>query len=254
MMTRTVAMRVVILRQPERARELCAALEDVGIETVVHPITRIVFLEPDDPDEWRTLVESAEWVVFTSVNAVQSLIEGVGGAAWLGDSLRARKTAVLGQSSFTALGEMNVAADLAELKGTSRELVARLLPALGPRSHVLYPCAARTTGTIEDRLHAGGHDLCKLACYATEPIPASDRLPIDWAGIDAVVVAAPSAVDALRLERNLPGSMVFAAIGPTTARALRDRGFRVLGEASTPDTAAIVKLLTDKCRTVRQGS
>ena len=253
-MTRTVAMRVAILRQPERARELCAALEDVGIETAVHPITRTVFLEPDDPDEWRTLVESAEWVVFTSVNAVHSLIGGVGGGAWLGDSLRARKTAVLGQSSLTALGEMDVAPALAEVKGTSDDLAAGLLQALAPRSRVLYPCAGRTIGTIEDLLHAAGHDLCKLTCYTTEAIPTSDRLPIDWAGMDAAVVAAPSAVEALDLEPNLPGSMVFAAIGPTTARSLRDRGFRVLGEASTPDTAVIVKLLTDECRTVRRGS
>ena len=256
MMTRTatVAMRVAILRQPERARELCAALEDVGIETVVYPITRIVFREPTDAGQWRALVDSAAWVVFTSVNAVQGLARGVGGSAWLGDSLRARKTAVLGRSSLTALGEMNVAPDLAEVKGTSCELVAGLLPALGPRSRVLYPCAARTTAAIEDHLRAAGHDLCKLTCYATEPIPASDRPPIDWDGIDAAVVAASSAVDVLSLEPNLPGSMVFAAIGPTTARSLRDRGFRVLGEASTPDTAAIVKLLADECRTVRRGS
>ena len=253
MMTQPVALRVAILRQPERARELCAALKEVGIESVVHPITRIVFREPDDPDEWRTLVESAEWVVFTSVNAVRSLAGGVGGAAWLGDSLRVRKTAVLGQSSLTALDEMNVAPDLADVQGTSGDLAASLLQALAPRSRVLYPCAARTRGTLEDRLHAAGHDLCKLICYATEPIPASDRRSIDWAGIDAAVVAAPSAVDALGLEPNLPGSMVFAAIGPTTARALRDGGFHLLGEASTPDTAGMVKLLANECRTVRRA-
>ncbi len=247
-------MRVAVLRQPERARELCAALDDIGIETEVHPITRIVFQEPDDPDQWRAFVESAAWVVFTSLNAVQGLARGVGGSAWLGDSLRARKTAVLGQSSLTALGEMNVAPDLAVVKGTSTELVGALLPALAPRSRVLYPCAARTAAAIEDHLRAAGHDLCKLICYATEPIPASDRPPIDWNRIDAAVVAAPSAVEVLSLEPNLPGSMVFAAIGPTTARSLRDRGFRVLGEAATPDTAAIVKLLADECRTVRRGS
>lgn len=253
-MTPTVTMRVAILRQPERARELCAALQNVGIDTVVHPITRIVFQEPDDSDQWRNRVEWVEWVVFTSVNAVHGLTRGVGGSAWLGDSLRDRKTAVLGQSSLSALADMNVTPDLAELKGTSRELAAGLLSALAPRSHVLYPCAAHTTGTIEEHLHPAGHDVNKLTCYATEPIPASARPPIDWDSIDVAVIAAPSAVDALSLEPNLPRNMMFAAIGPTTARSLRDRGFQVLGEASTPDTAAIVKLLTDECRTVRRRS
>ena len=124
-------MRVAILRQPERARELATALEVVGIETVVYPITRIVFREPTDAGHWRTLVESAEWVVFTSVNAVQGLARGVGGSAWLGDSLRARKTAVLGQSSLTALGEMNVAPELAEVKGRSGDLAVGLVSRRG---------------------------------------------------------------------------------------------------------------------------
>jgi len=149
---------------------------------------------------------------------------------------------------------MNVTPDIVELKGTSRELAASLLTTLAPRSHVLYPCAARTTGTLEDHLHPAGHDLQRLICYATEPIPAGDRGRIDWDRIDAAVVAAPSAVDVLSLEPNLPSRMVFAAIGPTTERSLREHGFRVLGVAATPGTAGIVKLLTDECPALRRRS
>jgi len=237
--------RIAILRQPNRAEPLRAALVDAGFEVVVRPVTRVESVAPRKGDDWRGLAAVADWVVFTSLNGVKSFTDGVGGAEALGELLKDRRVAVLGSTSAQGLESAGVKVEVLEERGTSAELVIALLEAMEPESTVLYPRAERTLATLPRALCEAGHHLRQVVCYRTTVLAPQERAALDWDALDAAFVAAPSAVRALNDEASLPNGFGFFAIGQTTAAALGKAGLTVLGVAASPKVESIVKMLVE---------
>jgi uroporphyrinogen III methyltransferase / synthase len=239
--------RIAILRDPERAEPLRAALTEAGFEIVVRPVTQVEYLPPGPAEDWRAWTRAADWVLFTSLNGVQGFARGLGGDRALAEVLAGRRVAVLGATSAQRLEAVGVRPAIVQERGTSADLVWPLLAAMPTPMIVLYPCAEKTLPTLPEAIRAGGHDLRLVACYRTAPW-ASERAPFDWQELDAAVVAAPSAVEALREEPALPSSLGFFAIGPTTGAALRAAGLTVLGIAESPKVESMVALLKEWAR------
>ncbi|MCP4593351.1 MAG: uroporphyrinogen-III synthase [bacterium] len=239
--------RIAVLREPERAESLRAALAEAGFDVIVHPVTRVELLGPAEGDDWETWAEAADWVVFTSLNGVAGFSAGVGGDARLAELLRRPLVAVLGAMSARKLDSIGVTSDVREERGTSVELAAAMVVAVASSSTVLYPCAAQTMPTLPRVLREAGHRLRQVVCYDTQPLAPAERQPLDWGSLAGAVVAAPSAVRALEDEPGLPAGFGFFAIGPTTAAALRAAGLKVLGVAESPTAPAIVRMV---CATV----
>lgn len=108
---------------------------------------------------------------------------------------------------------------------------------------VLFPASSRALPTIAAGLTQLGAKVVQVEAYRTEPaaLDVEDcKARIERGGIGAVTFASPSAV--IELERSL-GKEHFdrlldgakaVAIGPTTARALAERGRApVLAESAT---------------------
>jgi uroporphyrinogen III methyltransferase/synthase len=237
--------RIAILREPERAEPLRAALVGAGFEVVVQPLTRIVSLTPPMGADWPAWTAAADWVVFTSLNGVQGFAQGLGGDDALAKVLAGRRVAVLGAASAQKLEVLGVRADVLEEHGRSAELATALLAAMAPESTVLYFCAEETLPTLSRALRAAGHRLRQVACYRTRPLSPGERMGLDWGALDAALVAAPSAVRALHGDATLPAGFGFFAIGPTTAAALRDAGLAVLGVSPSPKVESIAAMLAD---------
>ena len=235
--------RIAILRQPNRAEPLRAALSDAGFEVVVRPVTGVEYIAPRKRDEWREWTTAADWVVFTSLNGVKGFAAGAGGEDVLGELLEDRRVAVLGSTSARGLEAMGVRVDVLEERGTSAELVTALLAVMEPQSAVLYPRAERTMPTLPRALCEAGYHLRQVVCYRTTALAFEERAALDWARLDAAFVAAPSAVRALDDEVSLPEDFGFFAIGKTTAAALRQAGLTVLGVAESPTVEGVVDLL-----------
>ncbi|WP_129339272.1 uroporphyrinogen-III synthase [Cellulomonas endophytica] len=229
------------------------ALAAAGARALVVPL--LVTADVDDLGPVRaTLADVAAgrvaWLAVTSAAAVPPLVAADAG---LGAALAASGTrvAAVGPGTARALAAAGVATDLvppASLGNAAGLLAVWPERPAGPAPRtVLLPRGDRALPTLPTGLRARGWDVRELVVYRTvdAPDPPSD-VAAAWrgGGVDAVLLASPSAVDALvrRLGPPPPGVLV-ACIGATTADAARERGVPVHAVAAAPTTAALVAAL-----------
>lgn len=124
-------------------------------------------------------------------------------------------------------------------------LAEAMAEALGAAQvRVLLPAAREGRPTLAQVLAARGHDVVRLAMYATVPAPAR-RPPMTWdARVHYIVCASPSAVGGFFAQAEVPGRARFVCIGPTTSAAVRARGQAVFAEAPVHDARGLSAVLT----------
>ena len=95
------------------------------------------------------------------------------------------------------------------------------------------PRGNRSLKTLQERLGAHG--------VKTSPVTIYETVTCNWqAGeVDAVVLASPSAVQALPEEVGKHAKLI--SMGPSTSAAITGRGWRCI-QAETPSTEAILKM------------
>ena len=121
--------------------------------------------------------------------------------------------------------------------GTAADLAGRIVRD-APALPVLFPCSTRRRDALPAALAAAGIPVHELAVYRTDlrSGPLLDRTP------DAVAFFSPSGVAAATADAAFPWTARLAAIGPTTAGALRALGHDpVVAPRPTPD--ALVRAL-----------
>ncbi|MDE3110601.1 MAG: uroporphyrinogen-III synthase, partial [Acidobacteriota bacterium] len=245
--------RIVITRAPEQSGELVRALEDLGAEVLSMPA--VAFAPPED---WRALddalrnLESFDAVLFLSRNAVRYLLArsdelGIKCPA-LGSS--DRLLAAVGPGTAEEAGKYGVKVNFVAKNRTGESLVRELRDRLAGRA-VLLPRSDRGDARISSALREAGANVTEVVAYRTiapkelDPPIVSD---IRRAEVDAIVFASPSAYrnlcDAIGTAamKKIGERVHFAAIGPATARAIRDSGARAGIEISDPSTIGVQSL------------
>ena len=96
------------------------------------------------------------------------------------------------------------------------------------------PRGNRSLKTLQERLGAHGVETSAVTIYETRTC--------DWrAGeVDAVILASPSAAEALPDEVGKHAKLI--SIGPSTSRAVERRGWRCV-QAETPSTEAVLRTI-----------
>ncbi|MFM8381745.1 MAG: uroporphyrinogen-III synthase [Actinomycetota bacterium] len=221
------ARRVIVTRAAEKSGPLVDGLRRFGIEVVEMPLTRTV----DAPDGGAALRDAVanlstyDWVVATSPEGARRLRLALDTASpddtAHQDTSRPRYAAV-GRATAEALG----GADLVPTVQTGAAL-GEAFPD-GPGRVLL--AVARDAGTDFERAAAAkGWVIDRIATYVTEPVPftaseIADRRAV-IADSDAVVMAAPSAVQSWVAAFGSTVPAVVVAMGPSTAEALTSAGF-----------------------------
>lgn len=233
---------MIVTRAAEKSGPLADGLRRFGIDVVEMPLTRTV----DAADGGAALRDAVanlsayDWVVVTSPEGARRMREALdstssgdmvhrdpsrhqstGDAASGTDTSRPRIAAV-GRATAEALG----GADLVPSVQTGAAL-GEAFPD-GPGRVLL--AVARDAGTDFERAAAAkGWTIDRIAVYVTEPVPftpeeiAGMRAVID--DCDAVVMAAPSAVQSWVAALGPTMPAVVVAMGPSTADALAAAGF-----------------------------
>jgi len=209
----------------ERLRELGAAVRELKAIALSPPA------DPGPLDDALLHLDRFRWVVFASATAVDRVLErskelGVSRAA-----LSARSLAAVGPATGARLLSEVRAPDLIPPEATGEALARSLGPFVGGK-RVLLPRAAEGRPEILKGLSAAGAEVTAVEAYRTLPAPAETLIClaswIERAEVDAVAFASPSAVravfEALGPRAGLLGRVLLAAIGPTTAGALREVG------------------------------
>ena len=239
-------VRIAVTRAGERGSPLAAQLRTAGATVHEIPLTRIESL-PGAPlaDAVRRLLQY-QWILLTSVNAVEHLAGALDSPA-LREILRLRKLAVVGSATAAAAEERGWEPTLVP----DRFVAEALLDAMATRAdiegaRILYPSAEGARDVLPAGLRALGATVDVIPVYRSAPDHDGQsvvRRLAKQGELDLVVVAAPSAVDALldavpaEHARRLP----VACIGPVTAKAARVAGFPVRVESTAATSEGLLR-------------
>lgn len=224
--------RVVVTRPRGRAAELTRELRALGAQVVSLPLIRIRSRQP----ALEAALASHDWVALTSLHGVQAVVPKL---ARMG---RGRpRVAAVGPGTARALLRRGIRPDVVARTATAEGLARALRQALaGARARVLHPTSDRARRALREGLTSGGHRVTELVAYRTLATkPPSAGLRRRAAQADAIVVCSPSAVRQLRARQLASPRALLACIGPVTARAAREQGFRVGAVASRPTPRAL---------------
>ncbi len=253
---------VVITRPRGKAAALAAMLEAAGFRPVRFPTIEIRPLT-GDPALQRALADwpRYDWVVFTSAHAVEAVWgEALFSAGWeiasplpglpqrgRGRPRKARprkpRLAAIGAQTAAALRAQGLEPDLVAETYTAEALAAALGEVRGQR--ILFPASDIARETLPQGLARAGGLVEQVTAYRTLPAaPDPQGLSALRRGVDWLTFTSPSTArnfvaltQAAGLDPlSLPGDPRVACIGPVTAAAARELGFRVAALAE-PHTA-----------------
>jgi uroporphyrinogen-III synthase len=254
-----VNTRVVVTRSEANDGPLSSELRNLGLSVLLWPAVTVETTEKGPLEAVLAAINAFQWIVFASRHAVAAVtdlmatpptgvrIAAVGQATaqvlrqrgWPVDLLPTEANAAALIDAFAAVAaSASAGTSAAATSGTTAPA-----PAI-EGARILFPASSRALPTIAAGLKQLGADVTQVEAYRTESSGALDvencRSWIARGSIGAVTFASPSAVDELEhalgkddFDRLLSAAPA-VAIGPTTARALSDRGHTpTLAETAT---------------------
>jgi uroporphyrinogen-III synthase len=242
--------RVVVTRATEQAHELAHSLEALGAEVVLLPTVSFAPVEDSHAldAELRRIAEF-DWILFTSQNAVRFFCGRIHELGMQVAGLQSPRplVAAVGQATATDAINEGFRVDTTPKNHSGEALAQELWGAIGDRK-ILLPRSDRADDRLPSALREAGANVTEITAYRTAaPVSVDPQIlkSIRDAKVDAIVFASPSAfrflsecVGAAELA-ELSSRVQFAAIGPTTARALREDGARVEIEATESSAAGL---------------
>ncbi len=243
----------MVTRAPEQAQELIRELERVGASVFILPTVSFAA-----PTNWDTLdaalsaVSGFDWILLTSQNAVRYLAQRCRELGLNPKTMQAPgpQIAAVGSATARAAAEAGFRVDHTAGRSTGQALARELSGSLAD-GQVLLPRSDRSDERLPKALRQMGARVTDIVAYRTAAPDLDPTLVIrvQRGEVNAIVFASPSAYqnlgDAIGAEllAELSSRMDFAAIGPTTARALREGGARVAIEANEASAAGLVDSL-----------
>ena len=242
-------VRIAVTRAGERGGPLAAALRRVGATVHEIPLTRIETLDLAPLHAAVGRLADYDWILLTSVNAVEHLARVVNERG-VDAAMATRRLAVVGTATAQACDAQGWRAPTVQPEKMQAE---GMLDIMAERSDIegarmLYPSAAGARDVLPEGLRALGATVDVVPCYRSGADPdgqATVRQLVAAGELDLVTVAAPSAVDSLldALPPEHASRLPVAAIGPVTARAARVAGFPVKVESTAATMEGWVKAI-----------
>lgn len=243
----------LVTREPERAAPYCAALARLGLRALAMPVTAIAELAPAELAAELAALHPDEVVALASARGAEVVARALGGRTLAPGQLWA-----VGEATAAPLRRAGHVVQVAHDASASGLAAAILATRAGAGLRVLLPRAAEGREEAARTLREAGAEVRELEVYRSIPAPPTSPELAEplarWAAGEVAVLAvfAPSQVAALvelaaRAGRAFaaPG-VLFAAVGETTAGALRSAGVRELVVAERPTPEAMAKAVATR--------
>jgi uroporphyrinogen-III synthase len=237
--------RMVVTRAQEQAGELIRALEHLGAEVIHVPAVAFEFPEDFGPLD-RALQELSrfDWVLFTSQNAVRFAASRL---KRLGLPPATRRIAAVGPATAATATHEGFYVDCVATNRSAHSLAGELADQLAGQS-VFLPHSDRSDPALAGALREAGARVTEAIAYRTTvPAPPSAEIlsRLRNGDFDVAIFSSPSAFHSFDGFLGT-GSLAalarrarFAAIGPTTAKAMHEAGVRVHIEAEEASPAGL---------------
>lgn len=249
-------IRVVVTRAARQAEPTVRAFEAAGADAALLPLLEVV--PPADPAPLLTALAGLDafgWIVFTSANAVEQVLDRIA----LPPGLR---VASVGSATSDALRERDVEPDLepadSRAEGLAADLASRLAegPGVRPRTRhprILLPQADDARPVLEEVLRRSGADAVRVDAYAKRvPPDAAERARelfgtsrLGWVTFTSPSIARAFAAlwgDDWPVRRR---GLFAASIGSVTTEALRELGVEPAAEAASPGDEQMVAAVVE---------
>jgi uroporphyrinogen III methyltransferase/synthase len=222
--------KIIITRPREHVGRFAALLREYGAEPIEVPTIQLV-----PPSSWEPLdgaiaaIGAYDWLIFTSVNGVQTFFERFEAHGRQPTDVQGVKVCAIGPATAKALQVRGIQVDVMPGEYRAEAVVESLAAFAMAGRRILIPRAAVARDVLPRALAARGAQVEVVDAYRTV-LPASTlepdiRLRLEQSAIDVVTFTSPSTVtnfallsgeaDLLRLLREV----VVACIGPITAEA-----------------------------------
>lgn len=255
-------MKVLITRPRAQANDFAEKLREAGFKPIYFPVIEIRPVENNiELDNAIKDIKKYDWVVFTSVNAVEVIARSreaatkqspadESGLLRFARSDTAPKIAAIGPKTADALRKRHIEPDF-----VPEEYVAEaILAGLGDLKNkwVLLPRAEIARKELPEAIVKAGGIAHEIVVYQTLPAEINEEgLAALKSGVEVVAFTSASTVEnfvaIMRQHKldpmNLPNNPLFACIGPITEQAARKAGFENIVVAKEYTTDGIVRLL-----------
>ncbi len=230
--------RVVITRSRDQASVFAEMLIDRGATTIEFPTIDVV-----PPASWAELdsaiqtIESYQWIIFTSANAVKYFMDRLRG---LGKDLRILKgvnICTVGPKTAELLMQYGLKADLIPAEFKAEGVVAALLGGLNVKGlKILVPRAKAAREIIPDKLREQGASVTVATAYENvRPTADVDRIKKLFAEnkISALTFTSSSTVHNFveilgqKEYKTFLQGVTVACIGPVTAKTAKEYGMKI---------------------------
>ncbi len=239
--------RILITRPRAQADEFANKLLAEGLEPIYFPVIEIKSVANNVALE-RALSKLScyEWIVFTSVNAVDVVLDQFSSLPWS----EGIKVAAVGPKTAEALKTRGVIADFVP----QEYLPEAILPGLGDLlgKWVLLPRSEIARKDLSESIFNAGGIPHEITVYKTLPAqPDPQGLVALHSGVNAITFTSPSSVQnfiSIAEQNgldpfNLPNSPLFACIGPITEQAAKEAGLPNIVVAKEYTTDGLLEVL-----------
>ena len=226
--------RVLVTRTRTQAGALSERLTARGAQAIELPTIEIKPLDDYSVlDDALRRLDSYDWVIFTSVNAVRAVFDRLEALGLDARAFRAAKVGAIGSATAISLREHGIVVDFTPDAFVSESVVDDLKSRGFEGGRVLLPQADIARDTLSQGLSVMGATVEEVAVYRTAtPQDSGVRVEaILSEGIDVATFTSSSTVE--NLAHLLGGKLdaisgvTIACIGPVTAATARDLGLKV---------------------------
>ncbi len=244
--------RILVTRTREQASKLVELLEEAGAECLEIPTIKIVPPESFEPlDEALKQIETFDWIIFTSQNAVKYFKQRLYHLGKDARSLYRSRLAVIGTATAESLAAMGLKADLIPEEFRAEGLIEafRKIDLKGQR--ILLPRAQEAREILPEKLQEMGAEVKVVSAYQTV-LPEESRQKLLSAlkeGIDIITFTSSSTAknlfQLLEGQEELLQGVTLASIGPITSETLRKLGFPPQIEAQEYTISGLVSAIQE---------
>jgi len=248
--------KIVVTRSRQQASEFVEQLESLGAEAVEMPTIRIA-----DPSDFGPLdqaidhIETFDWIVFTSVNAVGRFVDRLLERGRDIRDLKGIKLCAIGSATAEKVQSFRLQVDLIPPKYVAESVVEALQKQNAVKGKkFLLPRADIARSLLPDEIDKLGGEAVEVDVYQTviEDTQDEDAIRRLLEGdIDMVTFTSSSTVRNFvqiigkeRLEK-VKSKTRFASIGPITTQTAEEFGIAICAEASQHDIPGLVEAVLE---------
>ncbi|MFC1474420.1 uroporphyrinogen-III C-methyltransferase [bacterium] len=248
--------KIIVTRSRKQASMLSAGLRDLGADAPEMPTIDTV-----PPDDWSAVdsaidkIENFDWIVFTSVNGVESFLNRIFESGGDVRRLSKSKIAAIGPATNKKLRDFGLNADLQPPKFVAESIVETLEGAGEIKGkNILLPRADIARKALPELLAEKGAAITDVSVYQTVPGDfdvESLKTMIESGSVDAVTFTSSSTannfVDRLGEDfiMNNRDKFMAVSIGPITSEALESRGLKPAAEADEYTIPGLIGKLSE---------